>query len=82
MNSYETSATVQDQGQIHVTGTPFAPGTQVDVTITAAQNGNGTAGEGESLRARLLLAALDKARNFESVGPLRRADLYDRDILR
>lgn len=34
MNSYETSATVEDQGQIHVVGLPFAPGTEVEVTIS------------------------------------------------
>lgn len=34
MNSYETSATVEDQGQIRVAGVPFAPGTEVDVTIS------------------------------------------------
>jgi hypothetical protein len=30
MNSYETSATVGDQGRVLVVGVPFAPGTQVD----------------------------------------------------
>jgi len=34
MNTFETSATVQDQGQIHVAGVPFAPGTEVEVTIS------------------------------------------------
>jgi len=34
MNFYETSATVQDQGQVLVVGVPFAPGTEVEVTIT------------------------------------------------
>jgi len=33
MNTYETSATVEDQGQVHVSGVPFAPGTEVEVTI-------------------------------------------------
>jgi hypothetical protein len=33
MNSYETSATVEDKGQVHVAGVPFAPGTEVDVII-------------------------------------------------
>jgi hypothetical protein len=33
MQSYETSATVEDQGNVHVAGVPFAPGTQVEVTI-------------------------------------------------
>ena len=34
MNSYETSATVEDQGRIQVSGVPFAAGTQVQVTIS------------------------------------------------
>ena len=34
MNTYETTATVKDQGQLHVLGVPFAPGTEVEVTIS------------------------------------------------
>jgi hypothetical protein len=34
MNTYETSATVEDQGQVRVSGVPFAPGTEVEVTIS------------------------------------------------
>ena len=33
MNSYETSATVEDQGQVRLAGVPFAPGTEVEITI-------------------------------------------------
>ena len=33
-------------------------------------------------RAGRLFAALDKARNTEPVGPLRREELYDRKVLR
>jgi hypothetical protein len=33
MNTFETSATVEDQGRIVVAGAPFAPGTEVEVTI-------------------------------------------------
>jgi hypothetical protein len=32
--SYETSATVEDHGQVRVVGVPFAPGTEVEVTIS------------------------------------------------
>ncbi len=32
--SYETSATVEDHGQVRVAGVPFAPGTEVAVTIS------------------------------------------------
>jgi hypothetical protein len=82
MNSYETSATVEDRGQVRVTGVPFKPGTQVDVTITPISNGSESPGPPDPGRAARLLAALDKGRNTETVGPLRRAELYDRDILR
>lgn len=34
MKTYETSATVEDQGRVSLTGVPFAPGTQVEVTIS------------------------------------------------
>jgi hypothetical protein len=34
MNIYETSATVQEQGRVLVAGVPFAPGTEVEVTIS------------------------------------------------
>jgi hypothetical protein len=81
MNTYETSATVEDQGQVHVAGVPFEPGTRVEVTITPVQNGAELPSAAEPDRAGRLLAALDKARNSETVGPLRRAELYDRSIL-
>src|SRR6266481_5768923 len=34
MKTYETFATVEDQGRIHVAGVPFAPGTEVEVRIS------------------------------------------------
>jgi hypothetical protein len=80
MRTYETSAIVEDQGQIRVAGVPFEPGTRVAVMVTAIQNGAGSPAD-ETSRAQRLLAALAKARNRESVGPLRRAELYDRGLL-
>jgi hypothetical protein len=79
MQTYETSATVENQGQIHVAGLPFKPGTRVEVTITAAENG---AELSDATRLKNLLAALDKARNTNPIGRLSRDELYDRDILR
>jgi hypothetical protein len=81
MSSYETSATVEDQRQIRVAGLPFEPGTRVVVTITTTQNGTESPSAGEPSRAARLLAALDKSRNTETVGRLRRSELHDRDIL-
>lgn len=34
MEIYGTSATVEDRGQVHLAGVPFAPGTEVEVTIS------------------------------------------------
>jgi hypothetical protein len=34
MEIFETSATVEDRGQVRVDGVPFAPGTEVEVTIS------------------------------------------------
>jgi hypothetical protein len=82
MTTYETSATVEEQGQVRVAGVPFAPGTAVEVTIKPAQNGDPTTATAATDRAARLFAALDKARNTEPVGPLRREELYDRKVLR
>jgi hypothetical protein len=82
MEIYETSATVEDQGQVRVVGVPFKPGTRVKVTVTPTQNGTEVHIAPEVDRVARLLAALDKSRNTETVGPLRRAEIYDRNILR
>lgn len=37
MNTYETSATVEEQGRVQLVGLPFAAGTQVQVTISSKQ---------------------------------------------
>lgn len=81
METYETSATVQEQGRVVVAGVPYEPGTRVEVTITPTENGTKLPNAAEPDRAARLLAALDKARNTETVGPLRRAELYDRSVL-
>jgi hypothetical protein len=85
MNIYETSSTVEDQGQVRVVGVPFALGTEVEVTIrekvVADANGLSANAEKSSARVRELFARA-RARNTESVGPLRREDLYDRKVLR
>lgn len=35
MKTFETSATVEDQGRVQVVGVPFAAGTHVQVTISS-----------------------------------------------
>jgi hypothetical protein len=64
-----------------VDAVPFAPGTEVEITIKPTQNAGYATAEATD-RAGQLFAALDKARNTESVGPLRREELYDRKVLR
>ena len=81
MHTYETSATVESMGEVHLAGVPFEPGTPVEVKITATRNGAELPSAAESGRTARLFAALDKARNSETVGPLNRAELYDRKIL-
>jgi hypothetical protein len=34
MSIFETSGTVEEQGRLHVAGVPFAPGTEVEITIS------------------------------------------------
>ncbi len=85
MSTYETSATVQDQGQVIVAGVPFAPGTEVEIMIRekAAAEASSAPANLEAARARMKdLFARVRARNTEPVGPLRREELYDRKILR
>ena len=84
MKAYETSATVEDLGQVRVAGVPFAPGTEVEVVISPKDGGGGSHDSvARAGRVERLLAALDKARNVEAIGGrFRRDDLYDRDVLR
>jgi hypothetical protein len=54
MNTYETSATVEEHGQIRVVGAPFEPGTEVEVTIRPKASANARQQEIEALRAQYL----------------------------
>ena len=81
MNAYETSTTVGGQGDIHLAGVPFQPGTEVEIIICpkkASASPPATTDE----RILALMAALDHAHNVEPIGSLRRDDLYDRDNVR
>ena len=40
MQVFETSARVEDRGQVRVDGLPFAPGTEVEVTISPKAQSN------------------------------------------
>jgi hypothetical protein len=85
MNTYETSARVEEQGQVRIVGVPFAPGTEVKVSICekAAPVPTAEAKKPEDAPARMSeLFAQVRGRNTESIGPLRREELYDRKVLR
>jgi hypothetical protein len=85
MNTYETIATVEDNGQVRVAGVPFEPGTEVAVTIrekASADANAATANLGEARVRMKDLFARVRAQNTEPVGPLRREELYDRKVLR
>lgn len=76
MNTFETTAIVGDDGQVRVSGVPFESGTPVEVSIVPTPRGGPAADAEGSDSVGRLFAALDKARNTESVGPFRREKLY------
>lgn len=85
MKTYETTAKVEDRGQVHVAGVPFKPGTEVDVTIRAKVSGEAAHPPADVQEGRVRMRdmfARVRARNTETVGPLRREELYDREVLR
>jgi hypothetical protein len=76
MQNFETSATVENEGHLHVEGVPFPPGTRVEVTISPQERP-----KVENADAwQRLSEALDQAHNTAPIGPLRRDELYDRDV--
>ena len=85
MKAYETTAIVEDQGQIRVAGVPFESGTEVEVTIREKVTADADHPSAKVAEARVRmkdLFARVRARNTEPVGPLRREELYDRKVLR
>jgi hypothetical protein len=81
MNTYETSTTVGGQGDIHLMGVPFHPGTEVEVVISAKAAHGAPAADADQQVAKLL-ATLNHAHNTEPIGSLNREELHDREILR
>ncbi len=49
MSSFETTATVENQGEVRVAGVPFPPGTEVEVTINPVHPAAGLRWEGNVL---------------------------------
>jgi hypothetical protein len=85
MNTYETSATVEAQGEVRVVGVPFAPGTEVEITISPKRP---TEEEAPS-SAAALTAARERLRElfgtikgFRNSPRMPREELYKRGSLR
>jgi hypothetical protein len=86
MSTFKTPATVEEHGQVHVAGVPFAPGTEVEVTIcpkTPAKD-HATASDHKALtaardRMRELFRTIKGFRNSPRIS---REELYERGSLR
>lgn len=78
MSNFETSTTVGGQGDIHLAGLPFTPGTEVEVVVTLKPAAAAKSDE----RLAALLHALDHVHNRAPIGPPRRDELYDHDDVR
>ncbi len=63
MGAYETSATVQDQGRVFVAGVPFAPGTEVEISISPKRR----SAEGFAAAWQRVSAELRSRRSPESI---------------
>jgi hypothetical protein len=86
MNTYETSGTVEDHGEVHVSGVPFAPGTEVDITISRKPR---SADAVTSPDDAALAAVRDRMRElfrtitgFRNSPRIPREEFYDRGSLR
>ena len=86
MHTYETSATVEEQGQIHVANVPFAPGTEVGVTISPKRR---STEEEPSADDEALAATRDRMRElfrtitgFRNSPRIPREELHERGNLR
>ena len=82
MDTYETSATVQEQGQVLVPGVPFAPGTEVAVVISpkGRLDDELRASESESLAAsrRRMSELFRTIKGFRNSPRIPREDLHYR----
>jgi hypothetical protein len=78
MNIFETSATVEEQGRVQLVGVPFAPGTEVEVTISAKRREDAAMAAARE-RMRELFRTIKGFRNSPRIP---REELYDRGSLR
>jgi hypothetical protein len=86
MKTYATSARVEDQGQVRVDGVPFAPGTEVEVTISPkVPPGDGLKAVDDqtlaAVRARMQ-QLFQTVKGFRMSHKIAREELYERGSLR
>lgn len=85
MTTYETSALVQAEGEVRVVGVPFAPGTEVEVTISPKVRSNEAAAhvDDEALTAaRARMRELFRGiKGFRMAPKIPREELYERGSL-
>ena len=82
MSAYETSATVSEQGKVLIAGVPFAPGTEVEVTISVKVPAHGSLTPADEVvlvesreRMRELFGTIHGFRNSPRIP---RKELYER----
>jgi hypothetical protein len=85
MTKYETSAMVQAEGEVRVRGVPFAPGTEVEVSISPKVQSNGASAhvDDEALTAaRARMRELFRTIKGFRMGPkIPREELHERGSL-
>jgi len=82
MSIFETSGTVEEQGRVLVAGVPFAPGTEVEITISpkarsadAVKHSDNEALAAARARMRELFRTIKGFRNSPRIP---REELYER----
>lgn len=83
MSSFATSSTVQAQGEVHIAGVPFAPGTEVEVTISPKQPApEAVIAPGDAASRDRMQQLFQTVKGFRNTPRIPREELHDRGSLR
>lgn len=86
MKAYETSATVDEQGLVHVRGVPFAPGTEVAVVLSPMRQSGAlvTPSDDNALAAarQRMRELFRTTHGFRNSSRIPREELHERGSLR
>jgi hypothetical protein len=82
MSSFETSATVGEQGELRMEGLPFAPGTQVNVTISSTTAAEVAEAEDLAQRRARMQELFRTVKGFRQSPKFSREEIYDRKCFR